>query len=135
MSIPEPAERCLACPNPTFEPPLPAPSCPDVSIDPTLLTKRYAPTRREGQPFLVCKFCEEIKTYDRTTRYWEHLTTYDEKERSELTEEIRRSAAEWKKYWEELNTVANTQGSTWEKVLQAEDKAFGWEDIKAWFQK
>jgi len=118
---------------PTFESKLPLSFCPDgLKCDPADLTSSSTPTRKPGQPALVCAFCEKIKSYSSIIPLWSHLVHFHTGvERSMLLEEILRTGLSWKKYVE-LRKETIRDAETMQKIQQTREENFNWEVVVGW---
>lgn len=105
-----------------------------IGVDPSnLVLDAPASRRKAGKPVLICVFCRAIEAYDSLQGYWGHLVNvHDGVDTSRRSDEIRRTASEWKIYWDETCDGGNQGHVTKQRLVQARQADFDWDAVLAW---
>ncbi|KAI4237115.1 MAG: hypothetical protein LQ349_002098 [Xanthoria aureola] len=116
----------------TFEGYLPC-RYPAIKVDPdNLALDRPASRRIPGKPDLICMFCKKIKAFDSAAGYWGHLVhKHDGIDTSNRLDEIRRTAAQWKVYFDiqDGGKGGRVMKYRLEELMQ---DGFDWDAVLAW---
>ena len=117
---------------PTLESQLPS-SFPAVTVDPNDLVQEAQSAKKEGRPDLLYAFCPFVKAYASITAYWGHLVNkHGEINDETRLEEVHRTAALWRAYWEEYSDGGKYGNPTMAKLLQLKQEDFGWQQVEDW---
>ena len=131
-TLPLPLPRPRRYQYPTLESHLPC-SFPAVSVSPDDLVKEVLPAKKEGRPDLLCTFCPSIKAYASIMAFWGHLVNkHKDVSPQARLEEIQRTAALWRAYWNEYSDGGKYSNPTMAKLLQIEQEGFGWQHVLDW---